>query len=131
MVKNAAVRNFCERIGDGIYSTLAAMRYVLSRCAAERNSCAREIRQRSKASVASRFNPTKFRSQVFHAQAHISAQSPKPFKNPRLPQPHEDKKRRCGSVAQARQGPQACFRQRGLPRLVLPVFLSFSRAAAN
>ncbi len=66
---------------------------------------------------------------MFHAEAHISAQSPQPVKNARLPQPHENEERRRGAVAQARQGPQACFRQRGLPRLDLPVPFPFSKAA--
>jgi len=50
-------------------------------------------------------NPKKIRSQFFHAEAHISTQSPQPFEDTRLSQPHEDQERRCGSFQKAREGP--------------------------
>jgi hypothetical protein len=57
-----------------------------------------------------RIRSKKFRSHGFHAETYFSAQSPQPFEDARLSQPHEDEERRSGIVAAARQGPQACFR---------------------
>jgi ribonuclease P protein component len=83
------------------------------------------LNQATKRQRAGRPNPKHFRSQIFHAEAHISAQSPQPFEDTRLPQPYEDEERRRSAVAEARQRPQACFRQRGFSRLSLPVCFPF------
>ncbi len=66
-----------------------------------------------------------FQEQDFHAEAHISAESPQPFEDTRLPQPYEDEERRRSAVAEAREGPQACFSQRGLSRLSRTVCIPF------
>lgn len=84
------------------------------------------LNQATKRQRASRPNPKHFRSQIFHAEAHISAQSPQPFEDTRLPQPYEDEERRRSAVAEARQRAQACFRQRGFSRLTS--FPSVSRS---
>jgi len=53
----------------------------------------------------------------FHAQAHISTQSPQARENPWFPRPHEDQERRRRPQPPPRHRPQARGRQRRLPRL--------------
>jgi ribonuclease P protein component len=71
----------------------------------------------------------KFRSHRFHAETHISTQPPQPLQDARLSQPHENQERGRGPVTAARQGPQACFRKRGVSRLRFRWFFPFSKAA--
>src|SRR5580698_4254477 len=53
----------------------------------------------------------------FHAQAHISAQSPQARQDSRLSGPHEDQERSRRAQPPPRTGPQARCCQRWLPRL--------------
>lgn len=71
----------------------------------------------------------KFRSHRFHAETYISTEPPEPLEDARLSYPHENQERGRGPVTAARQGPQACIRQRGLSRLNFPLVYPFSRAA--
>ena len=50
-------------------------------------------------------NPKKSGVRFFHAEAHISTESPQPFEDARLPHPHEDEERGRGAVEEAREGP--------------------------
>ena len=54
----------------------------------------------------------------FHAEAHISTESPQPLEDPRVSQPHEDQERSSRIVTSPRPGPQARLSERRLPRLV-------------
>jgi hypothetical protein len=59
----------------------------------------------------------------FHAQAHISTESPQTRENPWLPRSHEDQGWRSRAQPPSRHGPQARVGQRWLPRLTLPCSL--------
>ena len=103
---------------------LPRVRRCFSGCAADVSGCASDQAAEKTGAQAGRI-PSNFRSHDFHAEAHISAESPQPFEDTRLPQPYEDEERRRSAVAQAREGPQACFRQRGLSRLSRTVCIPF------
>src|ERR1700733_1290086 len=60
----------------------------------------------------------------FHAQAHISAQSPQARQDPRISGPHEDQERSRRAQPPTRAGPQARCRQRRFPRLAISAWLS-------
>jgi hypothetical protein len=53
----------------------------------------------------------------FHAQAHISTQSPQTRKDARIPRADEDQERRGRAEPPSRHWPQACVGERRLPRL--------------
>jgi hypothetical protein len=108
--KAVRMHYFCGSDADELYSYFA------------RKSC---FRQSSRAPIQN----IRIQERRFHAEAHISTQPTQPFEDARLSQPHEDQKRRSGFVAAARQGPQACFRQRRLSRLDFPQDSPLSGAA--
>jgi ribonuclease P protein component len=98
---------------------------VQLRGAGIRSRCQRLV---NTAAARTLLDPTiKFQEFRFHAETHISTQSAQPLQDARLSQPHEDQERRSRPVAPARPWPQACFRERGLPRLVLPLFFHAAR----
>jgi len=51
------------------------------------------------------------------AEAHISTEPPPPIQDPWLSRTHEDQSRASCTFPPPRQGPQACLRQRRVPRL--------------
>ncbi len=59
----------------------------------------------------------------YHAQAHISTQSPPPREDARVSRAHEDQERRSRVEPPPRYRPQACGCKRRLPRLALLCFL--------
>src|SRR5262249_7609685 len=91
-------RVFCGYPCDEIYSEIAAPSIFLL--------CRRHP-----------FSSKKFLGAHFHAEAHISTESPPPLEDPRVSQPHENEERSCSSFAPSCQGPQARFCECRIPRL--------------
>ena len=60
---------------------------------------------------------TRTQERISNAQAHIPTQPPSPRENARLSRPHENQERSRGIEPSPCRWPQACFRERGSPRL--------------